>query len=91
MSKFLYEKYVKKTADVNTISFTLSEGLVDLDIKTNSVITNHLIFSYAFSKFYERHKKGRGKVYIADTCLQECAVIGYLTGVVYWFFHRGVV
>ena len=44
--------------DINQIMFRLDDGLVDLLFQTNSnVFKNHLIFSYAFSKFYDRYKK----------------------------------
>lgn len=47
--------------------FRLDDGLVDLLFQTNSnVCKNHLIFSYAFSKFYDRYKKGRERVYVAN-------------------------
>ena len=58
----------KKTMDINQIMFRLDDELVDLLFQTNSnVFKNHLIFSYAFSKFYDRYKKGRGRVYVANT------------------------
>lgn len=60
--KFLLETYFKKTADINTIASILYNGLVDLDLKTNSnILENHLIFSFAFTEFYKRYQKGRGK------------------------------
>lgn len=89
--KFLYETYFKKTADSETIYYILYKGLVDLDLKTNSVILkNHLIFSNAFREFYKRYQKGGGKVYIMDTNMQNSSTIGSLTGIIYWFFHKGV-
>lgn len=56
----------------------------------SNILKNHLIFSFAFSKFSERYKTGTGKVYVADSCFQEYETIGYLTGIVYWFFYEGV-
>ena len=48
---------MKHTFD--TIYYILYKGLVDLDLRRNSVILkNHLIFSYAFSEFYKRYQKG---------------------------------
>lgn len=41
----------------------LNEGLTNLRFQTKSVILkNHLISSFAFSKFYEHNKQGRGKI-----------------------------
>ena len=60
--------------------------------KTNSIIlVNHLIFSTASRAFWKQYRIGRGCVYVADIPFQECEVLGYLTGIVYWALHRGVV
>lgn len=59
--------------------FRLDDGLVDLLLQINSnVLKNHLIFSYAFSEFYDRYKKGRGRVNVANVK----KVINY------WIFYR---
>lgn len=76
---------------MDQVIYRLNDGLTNLRFQTNSVILkNHLIFSFAFSKFYEHYRQGRGKIYAADTRLQEYALIGYLTEIVYWFFHERV-
>ena len=54
-------------------------------------MTNHLIFSNVFRAFSKQYRMGRGCVYISDTPFQECEVLGYLTGIIYWALHRGVV
>ena len=52
---------------------------------------NHLIFNLAFKAFWKHFRIGRGCVYTFNTPFKECEVLGYLTGIIYWFFHRGVV
>ena len=65
--------------DIDHIMFRLDDGLVDLLLQINSnVLKNHLIFSYAFSEFYDRYKKGRGRVNVANVK----KVINY------WIFYR---
>ena len=60
--------------------------------KSNSaILSNHLIISLAFRAFWKQYRIGRGCVYVADTSFKEFEVLGYLTGIVYWCFHRGVV
>ena len=68
---------------VHIISFT------DFLFMTNSpVLKNHLIFHHAFKTFWKRHKKGRPEIYVADTTIRS-SILGFVTGVVYWFFHEG--
>lgn len=77
----------KKTIEINRIIYRLNNGLIDLLFQTNlNVIKNHLIFSFAFSDFYEYYKKGRGKVYITQTRLQKSSLIGFITGIIYCSF-----
>lgn len=88
----IYMKNIsKKKMDMNQIIFRLNDELVDLLFRTNSnVLENHLIFSYAFSEFYDRYKIGRGRVYVVNTT----SIINYwifFTGIIYWFFHKGVI
>ena len=88
--KFLFEKYFKKTIDINQIIYSLSDPRNHY--RSNSpTIANHLIFSLAFRKFWKQYKLGRGCVYTANTPFKEFEVLGYLTGIVYWCFHTGVV
>lgn len=87
--KYLYERYFSQNIEIDNVIFCIISE--QNNFKTDSVIlNNHPIFSHAFRKFYERYKKGRGEVYVADTYLQEYKTIGFLTDIVYWFFHRGV-
>ena len=76
---------------INQIMFRLDDGLVDLLFQINSnVLKNHLIFSYAFSEFYDRYKKGRGRVYVANARSKKSSIIGFFPGIIYWFFCKGV-
>ena len=88
--KYLHDKYFSSNMDFDQIIYRLTE--VRNSFKTNSVIlSNHLMFSIAFCAFWKQYHMGRGCIYVADTPFQECEVLGYLTGIVYWCFHRGVV
>ena len=75
---------------------TLKEVMAIMDVTdflfiTNSpVLKNHLIFHNAFKTFWKRHKKGRSHVYVFDSTIKS-SVLGFVTGVLYWFFHEGVV
>ena len=90
--RYLHEKYFKKIMNMNPIMFRLNDGLVDLLFQSRSnVLKNHLIFSYAFSELYDRYKKGRGRVYVANTKLKKSSIIGFFTGIIYCFFHKGVI
>ena len=59
-------------------------------ISNSPVLKNHLIFHHAIKSFSKRHKKGRSHVYVFDTTIKS-SVLGFVTGVLYWFFHEGVV
>ena len=85
--RFLYEHYVKDTLDLETIIYKLD----CCPIRSNSrVIRNHLIFHRAFKSFRRLYKAGRGCVYLFD-CSIKSEVIGYLTGIIYWIFHKGII
>ena len=75
---------------IDQIIYRLTEARHYLNSNSN-IITNHLIFNLAFKAFWKHYRIGRGCVYTFNTPFKECEVIGYLTGIVYWFFHRGVV
>ena len=84
--RFLYEHYVKDYITLETIIYKLDY----LPIKSNSsIILNHLIFHRAFKSFRKHYKVGRGCVYLFD-CSIKSEVLGYLTGILYWIFHRGI-
>ena len=63
----------------------------DILFMTNSpVLKNHLIFHHAFKTFWKRHKKERSEIYVFDITIRS-SFLGFVAGVVYWFFHEGVV
>ena len=87
--KNLYEIY-------NRDNISLLEVMIIMDVTdflfiTNSpVLKNHLIFHHAFKTFWKQHRKGRSEIYVADTTIRS-SILGFVTGVVYWFLHEGVV
>ena len=84
--RFLYETTFKKYITLETIIYNLN----NLPIKSNSrVLNNHLIFYRAFKSFYNHYKLGRGCVYIFDSPIKS-EVLGYITGILYWIFHKGL-
>ena len=86
----LYVKYFNKSLDMEHIKYILSEWRYSC--RSNSpILTNHLIFSLAFREFRKRYKIGRGCVYTFDSPFKKSETLGYLTGIIYWFFHTGVV
>ena len=88
--QFLYVKYFTQKLDKEQIIYRLTEARHYLNSNSN-IITNHLIFNLAFQAFWKHYHIGRGCVYAINTPFKECEVLGYLTGIIYWFFHRGVV
>ena len=88
--KYLHDKYFTTNIDFDQIIYRLTESRNSC--RSHSVVmTNHLIFSNVFRAFSKQYRMGRGCVYISDTLFQECEVLGYLTGIIYWALHRGVV
>ena len=84
--RFLYESTFKKHITLETIIYKIE----NIPIKSNSrVLNNHLIFYRAFKSFYNHYKIGRGCVYVFDSPINS-EVIGYLTGILYWIFHKGL-
>ena len=87
--KYLFEYYFKRNISLYEIMAVIDN--TDFLFMTNSpVLKNHLIFHHAFKTFWKRHKKGRSEIYIFDTTIRS-SILGFVTGVVYWFFHEGVV
>ena len=84
--RFLYESTFKKYITLEAIIYKM-----DLQsIKTNSrVLNNHLIFYKAFKSFYDHYKLGRGCVYVFDSPIRS-EILGYLSGIIYWIFHKGL-
>ena len=88
--QFLYAKCFTQKLDINQIIYRLSDSRHSL--RSNSaVLANHLIFNLAFHAFWKQYRIGRGCVYTLNTPFKECEVLGYLTGIIYLFFHKGVI
>ena len=85
--QFLYIKYFSYELDLNQIIYRLSD-YKHICSSNSSILTNHLIFSLAFREFWKHYKLGRGCVYVANTPFKESEVLGYLTGIVFWFFYN---
>ena len=76
--------------DIEQIIYRLIEARHYLNSYSN-IIKNHLIFNLTFKAFWKHYQIGRGCVYTFNSPFKECEVLGYLTGIIYCFFHRGVV
>ena len=88
--QFLCAKYYTQKLDINQIIYRLTD--YKLSCRSNSsILANHLIFSLAFRSFWKHYHISRGCVYTINTPFKESEVRGYLTGIVYWCFHRGVI
>ena len=87
--QYLYIKYFTQKLDLNQIIYRLSDSKHNCR-SNSSIIANHLIFSLAFRKFWKKYRIGRGCVYTINSPFKEFEVLGYLTGIIYWCFHRGV-
>ena len=88
--RFLYAKYFTQNLDINQIIYRLSDARHSL--RSNSpTLANHLIFNLAFKAFWKHYRIGRGCVYAFNSPFKESEVPSYLTGIIYWIFHRGVV
>ena len=84
--RFLYETTFKKFINLETIIYKLENR----SIKSSSrVLNNHLMFYRAFKSFRKQYKVGRGCVYVFDSPI-DSEVLGYLTGIFYWIFHKGL-
>ena len=87
--KYLFEYYFKRNISLYEIMVVIDN--TDFLFMTNSpVLKNHLIFHHTFKTFWKRHKKGRPEIYIFDTTIRS-SIIGFVSGIIYWFFHEGVV
>ena len=88
--QYLYLKYFSKTLDLDQIIYKLLDWRHNC--RSNSpTLANHLIFNLAFRKFRKHYRLGRGSVYIINSPFKQSEVFGYLTGIIYWCFHKGVV
>ena len=84
--RFLYETTFRKSIKLDTIIYKLENRSIK---SNNSILNNHLIFYRAFKSFYKHYKLGRGCVYVFNSPIKS-EVLGYLTGIVYWIFHKGL-
>ena len=88
--QFLHAKYFTQKLDIDQIIYRLTDARHSL--RSNSpTLVNHLIFNLAFKACWKHYRSGRGCVYTFNTPFKESEVLGYLTLIVYWIFHRGVV
>ena len=87
--QFLYTKYFTQKLDIDRIIYRLTDARHSLRLNS-AVLANHLIFNLAYKAFWKQYRIGRGCVYTFNTPFKECEVLGYLTGIIYWCFHRGV-
>ena len=87
--QFLFAKYFTQKLDINQIIYKLSDFRHNFR-SISPILSNHLIFSLAFREFWKHYKLGRGCVYTFNSPFKEFEVLGYLTGIIYWCFHRGV-
>ena len=88
--QFLYAKNFSQKLDIDQIIYSLTEARHYLNSDSN-IITNHLIFNLAFRAFWKHYRIGRGCVYAINSPFKECEVLGYLTGIIYWIFHKGII
>ena len=86
--QFLCARYFSQKMDMEQIIYRLTQARQHLNSDSN-IITNHLIFSLALRAFWKHYRVGRGCVYAINTPFKECEVLGYLTGIIYWCFHKG--
>ena len=87
--KNLYEIYCRNNITLKEVISIMD--ITDFLFMSNSpVLKNHLIFQHAFKTFWKRHKKGRPYVYVFDKTIRS-SVLGFVTGVLYWFSHEGIV
>ena len=87
--KNLYEIYNRSNITLRHV-MTIMDVTDFLFISKSPVLKNHLIFHHAFETFWKRYKKGRPVIYVFDTTIR-LSILGFVTGVVYWFFNEGVV
>ena len=87
--KYLFEYYFRRNMSLNYV-MTKMDITNFLFITNSPVLKNHLIFHHAFKTFWAQYKKGRSEIYVVDTTIRS-TFLGFVTGVVYCFFHEGVV
>ena len=87
--QYLYIKYFTQKLDINQIIYRLSDYRHSCR-SNSSILSNHLIFNLTFREFWKKYRIGRGSVYAINSPFKQFEVLGYLTGIIYWCFHRGV-
>ena len=88
--QFLYAKYFTQKLDIDQIIYKLTDARHSLN-SNSPTLANHLIFNLALKAFWKQYKIGRGCVYAFNSPFKESEVLGYLTGIIYWCFHKGVI
>ena len=96
--QFLFAKYFTQKLDLNQIIYKLTDSTSGAQSvykhscrSYSPILANHLIFNLAFREFWKHYSLGRGCVYVINSPFKKSEVLGYLSGIVYWCFHRGVV
>ena len=84
-------KYFKRTRPFADVVKILYNDYALISSATSNNLSNHLIFKMAFKRFWELHELGRGKVHLFNSPFKDSDKISDLTGIIYWFFHRGVI
>ena len=87
--KYLYEIYFRENITLREV-MSIMNNTDFYFISNSNVLKNHVIFHYAFKNFYKKYEKGRFNIYIFDTRIKS-SIVGFLTGILYCFFHKGVV
>ena len=87
--KYLYELCFRNNVTLNEVMRYMDNSGFYF-ISNSNVLKNHFIFHHAFKNFYKKYKKGRFNIYIFDSRVKS-SIFGFLTGILYWFFHKGVV
>ena len=85
--QYIYAKYFTQNMNINQIIYQLSDARHSCKSKS-AVLANHLIFSLAFRSFWKRYRLGRGCVYAINSPFRKYKLLGLLTGIIYWCFHR---
>ena len=88
--QYLYIKYFTQRLNLIQIIYRLSDFRHNCR-SNSSILSNHLIFNLAFREFWKHYQLGRGSVYTINSPFKQSEVLGYLTGIIYWCFHRGVI
>ena len=87
--KNLHEIYNRSNISLHEV--TMIMDVTDfLFMSKSPVLKYHLIFHHAFKTFWKQHKKGRSEIYVFDTTIRS-SILGFVTGVLYWFFNKGVI